>query len=186
MNLTYLLITVHLIAVGTFTVFILYVFIPKIIKGSNIKTMFLSDKNALISTLTFAIIYSFLFSQLFIFNKKFTPYPIYFLGFVIASFGLIIAIIARIQLHEFWSPVSKTEISKKIISNGLFSFSRHPIYLGRLLFLIGVMLMLNIYGLIISLPYWIALRRKAFTEEKLLSKYNSSYIEYMKKVKRLI
>ena len=76
--------------------------------------------------------------------------------------------------------------SKKIITTGIFSKIRHPIYLGRFFFFIGVVLMLNIKVIFLAPLYWNYLRNHLIQEEKYMQKVNPNYKKYMQKVKRII
>lgn len=71
-----------------------------------------------------------------------------------------------------------------LVDHGIFSLIRHPIYLGRLSFFAGVMLMLNLYGLILLPFYWFLLHRKASDEEAILARSLHGYDAYRRKVKR--
>jgi protein-S-isoprenylcysteine O-methyltransferase Ste14 len=77
---------------------------------------------------------------------------------------------------------------QQVISTGVYSFVRHPLYLGCLLMIIGAPLLLgSFYGLIISLINIIVLAVRIIGEEKMLVEELEGYTEYKKKVKyRLI
>jgi len=182
---TNLLWLIHLIATATFMGFLVFVFVPRVNSRSKIKKYFVKDTRSGIEFLIFAFFYIFLFSQLFVFNNIHTEFLVYIAGTSIAMGGLLLAFIARMQLRNIWSPVTNTQQSGEIMNSGVFGFMRHPVYVGRLLFFIGVMLMLNLKGLILVPLYWYFLRRKVLDEEKLLSEKNPDYKKYMSRVKRL-
>jgi len=78
--------------------------------------------------------------------------------------------------------------SHQLQTKGVYSFSRHPFYMGFLLILISSVLFVpnifNIILLVISwiLHHWIMIKEEAF----LTSKYGNEYTEYSNKVNRYI
>jgi protein-S-isoprenylcysteine O-methyltransferase Ste14 len=100
-------------------------------------------------------------------------------------FGLIIAIIGRLQLRKLWNPLTNIYNSKEILNTGIFSLIRHPIYAGRFLFFLGIILMFNLLAVLLVPFYWDYLRNRLILEEKYLSSVNKKYLNHMKKVKRI-
>ncbi len=82
----------------------------------------------------------------------------------------------------------QTDRKQQVISTGVYSFVRHPLYLGMLIMLIGAPLLLgSLYGAIIGLIALVALVGRIIGEEKMLVNELEGYEEYKKKVKyRLI
>ena len=76
----------------------------------------------------------------------------------------------------------------KVIREGVFSFVRHPIYLGAILLYLGLLvfsfsvLAVIIWMIIIAFYYYIS----KYEEKKLLEKYGKDYEEYMRDVPMLI
>ena len=112
------------------------------------------------------------------------PTWFFFVGFVLACIGLLIAFTGRIQIRSVWNPITHAAPSPTMIQSGIFGIARHPIYLGRLLFFIGGMLMYNLFGLVLALVYWWMLRKKAMQEERLLAQNLPGYDRYCQKVNR--
>ena len=82
----------------------------------------------------------------------------------------------------------QTDRKQQVISTGVYSFVRHPLYLGCFLMMLGAPLMLgSLYGLIlclISIPMIIG---RIIGEEKMMVIELEGYKEYKKKIKyRLI
>lgn len=182
---TKLLLVVQALAIFTFVGFIFLIFLPQIHKNNSVKKYFFKDKKALFESLIFIFFYLFLFSQLFILNKNHTEHITYMAGATIAIGGLLIAFLARLQLKHVWSPITNTQVSKEILDRGAFGITRHPVYIGRLLFFAGTMLMLNLSGVFVTIFYWYLLRKKATEEEQYLIKNNPKYKDYIKHVKGL-
>jgi len=77
----------------------------------------------------------------------------------------------------------QTERKQQVISTGVYSFVRHPLYLGCLLMLLGAPLLLgSIFGLLIGLVAFFVLAGRIMGEEKMLVDELEGYDEYKKKV----
>ncbi|MHB8580684.1 MAG: methyltransferase family protein [Ignavibacteriaceae bacterium] len=92
--------------------------------------------------------------------------------------------------NSFLSPLVRiqSERKQKVASKGVYSFVRHPMYLGAVLLFIGTpMLLGSLYGLIIGFGLIILLAGRIIGEEKMLLNELDGYGEYKKKVQyRLI
>ena len=179
---------VQFTAVSTFLIFLLFVFIPKIRNNKNksFKTYFFKDKLVFKSFFILFCGYLFLLSHLFIFNSNYSHIGVYIIGFILSLIGLIVAIVGRLQLRKIWNPISNIYDSKAVLDTGIFSKIRHPIYVGRFMFFLGVMLMFNLLAIFIAPYYWDYLRNRIVEEEKYLLKINPKYKKYMEKVSRII
>jgi protein-S-isoprenylcysteine O-methyltransferase Ste14 len=109
-------------------------------------------------------------------------------GAVLYAIGLGVAIISRVQLGGNWSDIESARVlnTQAVVSDGIYSYVRHPIYLGDLLLLFGLELSLNswlIVGVALLAPIvlW-----KAVREEKLLAGKLPGYDEYCLRTKRFI
>ncbi len=176
---------VQFTAVSTFLIFCIFVFIPKLsISEKGFKNFFLKDSSMIKDFLILSSFYVFLFTHLFYFNEP-TYYLFYILGFFLSMFGLIIALIGRLQLRKLWNPLTNIYDSKKILNTGIFSLIRHPIYAGRFLFFLGTMLMFNLLAVLLVPFYWDYLRSRLILEEEYLCSVNKNYLKHMQKVKRV-
>ena len=110
------------------------------------------------------------------------------------NFGITIIVISisimTLALIEFYknsespSPFKKTN---KILSKGIFRYSRNPMYLSFFIFTSGISISLNSFGIILGSLigiYLINLRIVSYEENK-LSKI-AGYKEYKKKTRRWI
>jgi len=109
-------------------------------------------------------------------------------GVVIYTAGLIIALLGRIQLGNNWSDIEAAQVltRQRVVSQGLYRFIRHPIYVGDILLLAGFELTLNswlVLGVLAMTPIilWLAVG-----EEKMLVSNLSGYEEYRARTKRFI
>jgi protein-S-isoprenylcysteine O-methyltransferase Ste14 len=80
------------------------------------------------------------------------------------------------------------ERKQRVITTGVYSFVRHPLYLGCMLMMVGAPLLVgSVYGLIITAIGMIAIIGRILGEEKMMLEELEGYEEYKQKVKyRLI
>jgi protein-S-isoprenylcysteine O-methyltransferase Ste14 len=92
--------------------------------------------------------------------------------------------------NTFLSPLVRIQAERKhqVVSTGVYSFVRHPMYLGGILLFIGTPLELgSLYGLLVGVLVSILLAIRILGEEKMLINELEGYSDYKKKVKyRLI
>jgi len=109
-------------------------------------------------------------------------------GVIIYTLGLIIAILGRIHLGDSWSDIETPRAGKEapVVTQGVYSYIRHPIYAGDLLLLVGLELALHswlVLGAVALIP---VVFTRAVKEEKLLASRLHGYDLYIQKTKRFI
>jgi protein-S-isoprenylcysteine O-methyltransferase Ste14 len=109
-------------------------------------------------------------------------------GVIIYSLGLIIAILGRIHLGDSWSDIETPRAGEEapMVTQGVYSYIRHPIYAGDLLLLLGLELALHswlVLGAVALIP---VVFTRAVKEEKLLASRLHGYDLYIQKTKRFI
>ena len=73
---------------------------------------------------------------------------------------------------------------QKVISTGVYSFVRHPLYFGYILMMFGAPLLLgSVLGIIIAIIGLMAIMLRIVGEERMLGSELEGYEEYKKKVK---
>ena len=106
--------------------------------------------------------------------------------------GTLLLLLASFLLFEalkentFAAPVVKMqkERGQRVISTGLYSIVRHPMYAGAtLLFISAPLLLGSIYGLIMGLVLIVTIAIRSIGEEAMLKQELPGYREYMQKVK---
>lgn len=116
--------------------------------------------------------------------------PILILGGALLILGGIALIsLARQELAKHRQPTDPGHPTTYIVSTGVFSVSRNPIYLGAACFLIGIGLAFNLpWVLLLQLPALIACHYVLIApEEKYLnSKFGGEYQAYAASVRRWI
>jgi protein-S-isoprenylcysteine O-methyltransferase Ste14 len=110
-------------------------------------------------------------------------------GLALAVVGFIIRWIAIVQLGKLFTVDVAISNTHTLKTAGLYKIVRHPSYLGLLLIIAGLAFgMENLLSLIIVLvPTFIAMNYRIIVEEKALTnQFGEQYIEYSKKVSKII
>jgi protein-S-isoprenylcysteine O-methyltransferase Ste14 len=92
-------------------------------------------------------------------------------------------------LHEAKTTVKPFQESNTLVTGGVYSFSRHPMYLGFVLVLIGIAILLGALTPWVIVGAFIILIELVFiqVEEHMLSeKFGASWEDYKRKVRRWI
>jgi protein-S-isoprenylcysteine O-methyltransferase Ste14 len=88
--------------------------------------------------------------------------------------------------NTFLSPLVRiqTERKQRVVSTGVYSFVRHPMYLGAILLFMGTSALLGSqYGALIAAIFSLLLVARIIGEEKMLVEELEGYQEYKTKVK---
>jgi protein-S-isoprenylcysteine O-methyltransferase Ste14 len=111
-----------------------------------------------------------------------------YLGILVYLFGYLIRGIATKKLKRQFSYLVTIQENHQLITSGIYSFIRHPVYLGSILILAGMFLIFpTTYGLLFVIFFTALLKRRMGVEERLLLKhFGSVYEEYSSKSYRLI
>ena len=109
-------------------------------------------------------------------------------GMILYAIGLTISVIAAITLKRFYSSTLLTREDHQLITHGIFRFSRHPVYLGALMCMIGISVFaLSLPGFLIMLVMIpIFLNRIRMEENMLTGEFGDGYRAYVKSTKKLI
>lgn len=108
-------------------------------------------------------------------------------GVVILAVGIILVILARREFAKYNQPTDPGQPTLKVITTGVFSFSRNPLYLGGLCIIVGVALFMNLpWVLILLLPaLWVCHLVLIVPEERYLAaKFEDEYRLYITSVSR--
>lgn len=138
--------------------------------------------------LILAMLAWFAFVPVDVFRLQLFPPPslaLSILGAVLGFTGYGIMILALFQ-NAFAVPVAREqpERGQVLIDTGLYGLVRHPMYLGILVFFIGVALWLESYASLLSLSLvFLLLVARIYIEEKTLREGLTGYIGYMERVR---
>jgi protein-S-isoprenylcysteine O-methyltransferase Ste14 len=110
------------------------------------------------------------------------PAAVSVVGDVLVGAGLLIAMISTIQ-NGYAAANVKVESEQTVVSTGVYSVVRHPMYFGNVVMMIGVPLSLGSYwALLFVIPGLAVLATRILDEEKLLSLELTGYREYAQRV----
>lgn len=110
-------------------------------------------------------------------------------GAVFMILGAGLAAAARRELHKYNQPTDPGQATRKIVTTGVYSFSRNPIYLGGAGMLAGLALAVNFpWGLIMLLPALAACQTILILPEEryLTQKFGGEYQQYRASVRRWV
>ncbi len=114
--------------------------------------------------------------------ELFIPELIKSISLIFAIIGVLIALLALIQLNKNLSPFPTPKSEGKLIRTGLYKLVRHPIYSGILIGLGGFAVFTSSgYRVIICLGLYLLFKVKTEYEEKLLVKKFPEYGVYREK-----
>ena len=113
------------------------------------------------------------------------------LGIFVSTIGFLLLIISIKSFIDNKTTINPLNLKKStyLVTSGVFRFSRNPMYLGMLLFLLGTAIILNIIGgLIISIFFIFYMNFfQIIPEEKALENlFGKNYRNYRKTVRRWI
>ena len=112
------------------------------------------------------------------------------IGFSLVSIGFLVSFSARLSLGANWAHGAEYQIVKnhELITGGVYSFIRHPIYAGLFLAVLGIEILAHSYLVVpVALAFSFGMYKLAKKEEKLLTKhFDSQYKDYMKSTKMFL
>ena len=134
-------------------------------------------------------------AQLIYLSKPFFPELIfnYFnqisLFFLISGFSIILISFLRFKKEKTTIDPIKIEKASSLVTNGIFKYSRNPMYLGMLLILISVSIKFNFYGGLLvvgSFVYFITYFQILPEEKAMLKLFGKDFINYKNKTRRWV
>jgi protein-S-isoprenylcysteine O-methyltransferase Ste14 len=110
------------------------------------------------------------------------PATVSIAGDVLVAVGLGIAMLTTIQ-NGYASANITVESGQELVSTGMYSVVRHPMYSGNVVLMIGIPLALGSYwGLMFVIPGLAVLAIRILDEEKVLTQQLTGYPEYTQRV----
>lgn len=133
----------------------------------------------------------FLILFLFVVTPNFStflfPKFIFWIGLAVSTIGISLIIIASITLGNSLSPYPTPSPRNKLITHGIFAYSRHPIYTGILILLLGLCLITGgVSRFILLIAAIILFHKKAAYEENQLMKIYPEYKMYKNKTGKFL
>lgn len=110
------------------------------------------------------------------------------IGWGLLILSLVLVLIAQTQMANSWRIGIDDKNKTKLVTNGLFSISRNPIFLGIMIANIGMFIIIpNAFTLLIISLSTISINTQIRLEEDFLkSEFGEEYNSYSKKVRRWI
>ena len=114
-----------------------------------------------------------------------------FFGSIMIISGFIIILSAIILFKKYKTTITPLNPSNstKLITVGIYKFSRNPMYLGLLLVLLGISFIINIIGGFLLIPLFILylnLFQILPEENAMVDLFKDEFLEYKKNVRRWI
>ena len=110
------------------------------------------------------------------------PAAISVIGDVLVGAGLLVAMITTIQ-NGYAAANVTVEADQTVVSSGMYSVVRHPMYLGNVVMMIGLPLALGSYwALLFIVPNLAVLATRILDEEKVLTLELAGYRDYTARV----
>ena len=114
-------------------------------------------------------------------------FPALWVGVGVWSAGVVLAVIAIIELDRAGTGVDTHTPTQAIVETGIYRYSRNPIYLGAHLGLVGVAVAFDSLWLLATLvPFYAVIRYGVVAREEsyLEAKFGDSYRGYKARVRR--
>lgn len=116
-------------------------------------------------------------------------YPWLLLGCIPLAFGIALNLVADRAFKNFNTTVKPFKESSALITTGVFRVTRHPMYLGMTLILIGLALLMGSLAPLFITPVFTILMDQIFVkkeEQMLEEKFGKNWLDYRSKVRRWI
>jgi len=110
------------------------------------------------------------------------------IGWIFLILSLIVVWVSQTQMADSWRIGIDENNSSELVTNGMFSISRNPIFLGIMIANIGLFMVIpNAFTLLIISLSTICINTQIRLEEEFLKReFGNNYIYYAKKVRRWI
>ncbi len=111
-----------------------------------------------------------------------------YIGLGLLAAALLWTIIAQNNMRNSWRIGIDTETKTELVTTGLFSISRNPIFLGMIIVLLGLFLTTPnaLTGLFLILGYVLIQIQIRLEEDFLTQQHGQAYLKYKQSVRRLI
>ena len=108
----------------------------------------------------------------------------YLVGILIIIMALIILLVAIKDLGRNLSPFPRPINNSNLVTNGIYRFTRHPMYYSLIFISFGVFITkLSIYYLFLSISLGLIIKFKIALEEQYLNNKFKNYLVYKNEVK---
>lgn len=111
------------------------------------------------------------------------------IGITLALIGLFTLLLAFRQMIQHKTTIHPKGATTTIVSDGLYAYTRNPMYLALTLLYVGVCVMTNAYwGLLLLVPLLVVVQKGIIEREEryLIRKFGDEYLHYKARVRRWI
>ena len=118
---------------------------------------------------------------------KVISYPINLLGILLLIAGLLISMNGSNKFKKIGTTVMTFDEPEKLVIDGLYKYTRNPMYLGFVLFLFGLSIFLGSSTPFLIVILFIIITNRwyiKFEESMLIKKFGNEYLSYKKKVRK--
>lgn len=115
--------------------------------------------------------------------------PFTYLGWILFAAGIAAAVTVKLRFDRAGTPLKPYEISEHLVTDGLFAYSRNPVYVGMILGLSGIVVILGTLSPALVVPVFAYIIRSRFiaVEERMLKeRFGDAYRDYTSAVRRWI
>jgi len=152
----------------------------------HLKNFFKAAYDLMLVFLQFFIIILHFFQWEFFPQKQIiqaSPFS-YFLGILIIIIAFIIMLVSIKDLGRNLSPFPRPINNSKLVTSGIYRFTRHPMYYSLIFISFGVFITkLSIYYLFLSISLVLIIKFKIALEEQYLNNKFNNYLLYKNEVK---
>jgi protein-S-isoprenylcysteine O-methyltransferase Ste14 len=116
-------------------------------------------------------------------------FPVSLLGVIPLALGVFLNFAADAQLKRLGTTVKPFEDSATLVTTGVYGGTRHPMYLGFVLILLGVAVLFGSVGPFVIVAVFPLVMEATFvrTEERMLAaRFGEEWVAYRGKVRRWI
>lgn len=136
----------------------------------------------------YVILFSFLPESYFISIDLIDVDLLKFIGLTLMLMAIIWTVVAQNQMKNSWRIGIDNDMKTELITSGLFSVSRNPVFFGMIISLLGVFFVTpNSFSLLFLIISYVLIQIQIRLEEEYLYKqHGEEYLDYLMKVRRII
>jgi protein-S-isoprenylcysteine O-methyltransferase Ste14 len=115
--------------------------------------------------------------------------PRYVIGAALLAVALIIGLTSSFKFRKAGTNVDVRKATTKIVTDGLYAYSRNPIYVALVILLFAMSVLLNNLWIMIFIPAFVIIMRRGVIEREelyLAEKFGAEYTDYKQRVRRWI
>ncbi len=124
----------------------------------------------------------------FIFKNFFNHFLFKIFSAILFLFGIILYIRSLVDLNSEWVVGTNSQKVKRLVTKGIYSYTRNPIYIFFMIFYFSIFLLFGSIEMFLFflVATFIFYRIILIEEKELEEKFKREYIDYKKRVKRFV